>query len=113
MTQPTSRELLQDCHDVLRMIDPIPTPFLATQLNDLIDRLAAALAAPPSEPVAKQEAWAECAGDSTCRYCGGEMCNKCGAGCWSHRTDCEHDSLERHHPPLEDAKNAAHIVQVG
>jgi len=35
-----------------------------------------------------------------CMMCSGEACNKCGAGCWSKRRDCEHDSAERHEEPV-------------
>lgn len=35
-----------------------------------------------------------------CPMCSGEMCNLCGAGCWSSETSCEHDCMQRH----EDAK---------
>ncbi len=42
--------------------------------------------------------WSEDEPDA-CPMCSGACCNKCGAGCWSHRTDCEHDSLERHEKP--------------
>lgn len=31
-----------------------------------------------------------------CSMCTGSACNKCGAGCWSQRRDCEHDVMERH-----------------
>ena len=31
-----------------------------------------------------------------CPMCNGEMCNLCGAGCWSHVKNCEHDVIERH-----------------
>lgn len=32
-----------------------------------------------------------------CPMCSGEMCNKCGAGCWNSSVhDCDHDAIERH-----------------
>jgi len=32
-----------------------------------------------------------------CRYCQGEACNLCGAGCWNSRErNCEHDVVQRH-----------------
>lgn len=40
----------------------------------------------------------ECPGPE-CLMCSGEACNLCGAGCWSRRQDCEHDSVERHEDP--------------
>ena len=40
-------------------------------------------------------------GQVDCDYCSGAACNYCGAGCWSGRRDCDHDSAERHYG-LED-----------
>ena len=37
----------------------------------------------------------ECPGPD-CPMCNGEMCRKCGAGCWSGQKNCEHDVVERH-----------------
>lgn len=39
-----------------------------------------------------------CPGED-CPMCANEACRKCGAGCWSRRTDCEHDVVERHEDP--------------
>lgn len=44
----------------------------------------------------------ECPGPE-CPMCNGEMCNKCGAGCWSGpmHDSCEHDVTERHEVELD------------
>lgn len=39
-----------------------------------------------------------------CLCCSGEACRLCGAGCWSGRTDCEHDVIERHREPRQDVQ---------
>ncbi len=43
-----------------------------------------------------------------CRACTGEACHKCGAGCWSHVRDCEHDVTQRHEKP--DTKPRAFVI---
>lgn len=40
----------------------------------------------------------ECPGQD-CAMCSGEACWLCGAGCWSHEKNCEHDVLQRHEQP--------------
>lgn len=42
----------------------------------------------------------ECPGPD-CRMCNGEVCFKCGAGCWNNdAARCEHDVVERHEAPV-------------
>jgi hypothetical protein len=51
------------------------------------------------DEVAYQDPKPECPGQD-CPACNGEQCWLCGAGCWSSRTDCKHDVIDRHDEEL-------------
>lgn len=65
-----------------------------------------------AEPVAEQ--YQQCRwspeNPDDCPYCAGEACSKCGAGCWSNRKDCAHDSLQRHELPEVTAPPAERVM---